>query len=62
MFFIFQVVEVKLHFEVYEKRLKALNLQKASAKGMSHLLYTILQTFSLVFIWLGLKLHHANLF
>ncbi|XP_067460683.1 E1A-binding protein p400 isoform X4 [Thunnus thynnus] len=27
-----QVVEIKLHFEIYEKRLKALSLQKASAK------------------------------
>ncbi|XP_028269255.1 E1A-binding protein p400 isoform X3 [Parambassis ranga] len=27
-----QVVEIKLQFEIYEKRLKALNLQKASAK------------------------------
>uniref|UniRef100_A0A3Q3GRU3 E1A binding protein p400 n=1 Tax=Labrus bergylta TaxID=56723 RepID=A0A3Q3GRU3_9LABR len=30
-----QVVEIKLQFEFYEKRLKALGLQKASAKGMS---------------------------
>lgn len=28
-----QVVEIKLQFEIYEKRLKALSLQKASAKG-----------------------------
>ncbi|XP_076010162.1 E1A-binding protein p400 isoform X3 [Genypterus blacodes] len=28
-----QVVEVKLQFEIYEKRLKALSLQKASANG-----------------------------
>uniref|UniRef100_A0A3Q3K2B8 HSA domain-containing protein n=1 Tax=Monopterus albus TaxID=43700 RepID=A0A3Q3K2B8_MONAL len=33
-----QVVEIKLQFEIYEKRLKALSLQKASAKGISHLL------------------------
>lgn len=31
-----QVVEIKLQFEIYEKRLKTLSLQKASAKGMSH--------------------------
>uniref|UniRef100_A0A8D2ZLZ1 E1A binding protein p400 n=1 Tax=Scophthalmus maximus TaxID=52904 RepID=A0A8D2ZLZ1_SCOMX len=31
-----QVVEIKLQFEIYEKRLKALRLQKASAKGMPH--------------------------
>uniref|UniRef100_A0A673A170 E1A binding protein p400 n=1 Tax=Sphaeramia orbicularis TaxID=375764 RepID=A0A673A170_9TELE len=28
-----QVVEIKLQFEIYEKRLKSLSLQKASAKG-----------------------------
>uniref|UniRef100_A0A672JLC9 E1A binding protein p400 n=1 Tax=Salarias fasciatus TaxID=181472 RepID=A0A672JLC9_SALFA len=28
-----QVVEIKLQFEIYEKRLKALSLQQASAKG-----------------------------
>lgn len=31
-----QVVEIKLQFEIYAKRLKALSLQKASAKGNSH--------------------------
>lgn len=31
-----QVVEIKLQLEIYEKRLKTLSLQKASAKGMSH--------------------------
>ncbi|TMS03905.1 E1A-binding protein p400 [Larimichthys crocea] len=30
-----QVVEIKLQFEIYEKRLKALSLQKASAKAAS---------------------------
>uniref|UniRef100_A0A3Q3VLH9 Uncharacterized protein n=1 Tax=Mola mola TaxID=94237 RepID=A0A3Q3VLH9_MOLML len=32
-----QVVEIKLQFEIYKKRLKALCLQKASGKGLSHL-------------------------
>uniref|UniRef100_A0A4W6FKP6 E1A binding protein p400 n=1 Tax=Lates calcarifer TaxID=8187 RepID=A0A4W6FKP6_LATCA len=31
-----QVVEIKLQFEIYEKRLKALSLQKALAKGILH--------------------------
>ncbi|XP_078106320.1 E1A-binding protein p400 isoform X4 [Sander vitreus] len=31
-----QVVEIKLQFEIYEKRLKALSLQKASAKVPGH--------------------------
>ncbi|XP_075903388.1 E1A-binding protein p400 isoform X2 [Nelusetta ayraudi] len=31
-----QVVEIKLQFEIYEKRLKALSLQKASAKVSGH--------------------------
>lgn len=35
MSFYCQVVEIKLQFEIYEKRLKTLSLQKASAKGMS---------------------------
>lgn len=33
--FFCQVVEIKLQFDIYEKRLKALSLQRASAKGRS---------------------------
>ena len=29
---LFQVVEIKLQFEIYDKRLKMLSLQKASGK------------------------------
>lgn len=32
--FFLKVVEIKLQFEIYEKKLKALSLQKAT--GMSH--------------------------
>lgn len=36
-YFFCQVVEIKLQFEIYEKRLKALSLQKASVKGTSYI-------------------------
>ena len=36
---LFQVVEIKLQFEIYDKRLKMLSLQKASGKTPAYAVY-----------------------
>lgn len=48
-----QVVEIKLQFEIYEKRLKALSLQKASAKGIVH-------SQKIIWFWFNAKLCCCN--